>query len=124
MDVLGLMRLRDTDAGARLPSVSVSTPLIAVGQRLAHLTGVRLTTVTRNYDRLGCSAHCEEPHLHVHSTTVRWSLTGERARVFLTAVRPHLHVKGTEVDALLEASTNPRSKPRTLTKMTEIGWPV
>jgi hypothetical protein len=124
IDVLGLLRLRDTDAGARLPSVFISTPYAPIAQRLAYLTGMTVTTVTREYKRVGCSDHCTEPHLHVVSATARWSLTGSRAQVFLKAVRPYLFVKGAECDELLEASANARFKPATAAKMHELGWPA
>lgn len=123
IDTIGLLRLRDTDAGSRLPVVSISTTNHPLAQRLGHLTGVRLTTVSRRYNRLGCGEHCTEPHLHVDSTTSRWSLTGSRARLFLYGIRPYLHVKGDEVDTLLAGSEEPAPKPRTIEKMVSLGWP-
>lgn len=122
VDALGLLRLRETDAGSQLPSVFVSTPHLPIAQRLAELTGVRVTTVTRDYKRLGCGKHCTEPHLHVQSVTARWSLTGARARTFLLAVRPYLFVKADEADMILESSKDARSKPATTAKMREMGW--
>lgn len=122
VDSLGLLRLRETDAGAHLPSVFVSTPHLPIARRLAELTGVKVTMVTRDYKRMGCGDHCTTAHLHVQSTTARWSLTGSRALVFLQAVRPYLFVKAEEADLLLESSSNPRSKPATTAKMREMGW--
>lgn len=122
VDSLGLLRLRETPAGGQLPSVYVSTPHLPIANRLAELTGVRVTMVTRDYKRMGCGDHCTDAHLHVQSTTGRWSLTGSRATVFLRSVRPYLFVKAQEADLLLEASENPRGKPATTRKMREMGW--
>lgn len=122
VDSLGLLRLRETPAGGHLPSVFVSTPHLPIASRLAELTGVRVTMVSRDYKRMGCGDHCTDAHLHVQSTTGRWSLTGSRATVFLRSVRPYLFVKAEEADLLLEASENPRGKPATTRKMREMGW--
>ena len=124
IDALALVRLRETDAGSSLPSISVSTPHLAIAQRLAELTGVSVTTVSRDYKRMGCGEHCTEAHLHVVSVTARWNLTGARARTFLLAIRPHLFVKAGEVDALLDATKDAPSKPRTSQKMAALGWPI
>ena len=78
--------------------------------------------VTRDYQRMGCSDHCTEAHMHVQSVTARFQLTGARARTFLLAVRPHLFIKADEADMILEASKDARSKPATTAKMREMGW--
>lgn len=124
IDALGLMRLRETDAGSQLPSVYVSTAQLPIAQRLADLTGVKVTMVSRDYKRMGCGQHCTEAHLHVNSVTARWSLTGARARAFLAAVRPYLFFKAAEADALIEATKDAPSKPRTTEKMADLGWPI
>lgn len=124
IDAIGLIRLRETDVGSQLASVSVSTALVPIAQRLAELTGTKVTTVKRNYNRLGCSQHCTEAHLHVTSITARWSLTGARALTFLTAVRPYLGVKADAADEVISAAKGAPSKPRTAQKMAELGWPI
>ena len=123
VDALALVRLRETNAGSALAYVGVSTALLPVAAQLADLTGTRVTTVRRNYDRAGCTSHCLEPHLHVDSTTARWSLTGARAVTFLQAVRPWLTVKAELVDMALAASAGAPSKPATTQKMADLGWP-
>jgi len=124
IDALGLIRLRETDAGSQLPSVYVSTPNLPIAQRLADLTGIKVVTVNRDYKRMGCGKHCTEAHLHVQSVTARWSLTGARARAFLVAVRPYLFFKAADADAVIEATRDAPSKPRTTQKMAELGWPI
>jgi len=79
--------------------------------------------VHREYRRLGCNEHCTEAHLHVSSTTARWSLTGARAVVFLAAIEPYLRAKqGLAQDVIAAGSTAP-SKPATTRKMYQLGWP-
>lgn len=124
IDALGHIRLRETDVGSQLAMVSVSTALVPIAERLAELTGMKVTTVRRNYTRFGCTDHCTEPHLHVDSNTGRWSLTGSRANTFLLAVRPYLVVKADVVDEVLAATADAPRKPRTSEKMAQLGWPV
>lgn len=124
IDAIGLVRLRETDAGSSLAYVSVSTALLPIAQRLADLTGTSVTTVRREYNRLGCSQHCTEAHQHVQSVTARWSLTGARALTFLQAIHPFLGVKIGEVDEVIAAAKDAPSKPRTTEKMASLGWPI
>lgn len=120
-DALAIYRVRDAD-GTKLPSVSISTTRTAALQRLADLTGAKLTVVRRRYDRLGCGEHCTSPHLHVDSTTVRWSLTGARATIFSEAVTPHLITTRDEALAVLEVGRAAPHKPATRRKMEALGW--
>lgn len=122
IDIAGAVRVRKTEAGSSLAYVAISTPIVAIAERLAAMTGMKVTIVTRDYKRLGCSKHCTEAHLHVSSVTARWSLTGARAVAFLTAVRPYLVVKADEVDAVLAETASAPLKPRTVEKMRELGW--
>jgi hypothetical protein len=124
IDVLGLIRTRAMKTGSELGYVGVSTPRRDILGQLAELTGVRTFTVNRDYNRLGCGEHCQEPHLHVTSSTGRWSLTGARAVVFLAAIEPYLVVsKGQAQDAILAGLLAPR-KDATVRKMYDLGWPT
>jgi hypothetical protein len=124
IDALGLIKTRPMKTGSELGYVAVSTTKLNILDRLAELTGVKSITVHREYKRLGCNEHCTEPHLHVSSTTARWSLTGSRAVVFLTAIEPYLQAKkGAAQDAIAAGSVAP-SKPATTQKMYDIGWPT
>lgn len=121
VDALAHLGVRDA-SGRQLAQLTVSTADAQLAQHCAALTGVSVTTVRRDYRRLGCSAHCEEPHLHVISTTARWQLVGARAVVVLRAVRPMLWVKSERVDDLLAAVGDAPTKSATMTKMRELGW--
>lgn len=124
-DTLGAFKVRQTSTGAALPTVSISTVKFAIAERLASLTGTAVTTVQRKYTRMGCGDHCTEAHLHVDSTTARWSLTGARATVFLSAVLPYIRSANAKADALdlIRVGLEAPHKPGTLTKMYELGWP-
>lgn len=124
IDAIGHVRTRETDAGSLLASVSVSTAQLPIAERLAHLTGIGVTRVTRDYNRVGCSDHCTEPHLHVVSVTARWNLTGARALIFLNAVRPYLVFKAAEADDVIRATGEAPAKPATAMKMATLGWPT
>lgn len=123
IDCLGLIKTRAMKTGSELGYVAVSTTKMAVLHRLAELTGVKAITVHRDYKRLGCNQHCDEAHLHVHSTTARWSLTGARAAVFLAAIEPYLVVKTSEASDAVSAGLLAPRKPATLGKMYALGWP-
>lgn len=123
IDVMGLIRTRAMKTGAELCYVGVSTAKRDVLAELSGLTGVRVMTVNRDYNRLGCGEHCTEAHLHVYSSTGRWSLTGSRAVVFLSAIEPHLKLqRGRALDVIAAGRIAPH-KPATLRKMYELGWP-
>jgi len=123
VDVLGSFKIRETESGAVLPALYVSTPKFQIAEQLGRMTGVGITTVSRNYKRTGCGEHCNEAHLHVESTTARWSLTGARCTVFLSGVLPFLMVQASEAERFVQAGLEAKHKPATLTKMYDLGWP-
>lgn len=125
IDTLGLVKLRPSPAtGTELAYVAISSPRIDILERLAEMTGSTVVTVNRQYNRLGCDEHCTEPHVHVHSTTGRWSLTGAKALVFLSAIQPYVHMRREEIDKVLAVGSVAPRKLATVEKMAELGWPV
>lgn len=122
IDSLGLVRIRELENGTDLPEVFVSTAKEPIAAKLSELTGTKVVTIKRDYNRLGCGDHCTEPHLHVLSTTARWSLVGARATVFLSACLPYLRVQ--EVKEVVNAGLQAPMKPATPQKMYQLGWPV
>jgi hypothetical protein len=124
IDSLARVRIRDTDDGTRLAVVAISSPKLDLLRTVAQLTGVRVVRVRRHYGRVGCTVHCDEPHLHVESDTGRWELVGARAVIVLTAVRPYLVTLADEVDAVLRVTRKAPSKPATIRKMHALGWEV
>src|SRR5262245_1217884 len=123
IDSLGLIKTRPMKTGSELGYVAVSTTKIDILNRLAELTGVRSVMVHREYKRLGCGEHCKEPHLHVSSTTARWSLTGARAVVFLSAIEPYLRAKQGQATDVIAAGMIAPQKPATTRKLYALGWP-
>jgi hypothetical protein len=123
IDAMGIIRTRRMKTGSELGYVGVSSSKRDILKALADMTGTGITAVHRDYKRLGCNVHCEEPHLHVTSSTGRWSLTGARAAVFLLAIEPYLVIKkGAANDAIAAGLIAPR-KDATLAKMYKLGWP-
>jgi ribosomal protein L30E len=121
IDSLGRIRVRQVGE-TKLAVVAISSPNRALLSHVAQLTGVRVVSVTRDYARLGCTTHCEKPHLHVVSATARWELVGARAVVVLRAILPHLVLLAPEAVAVLDLCGDAPAKPATLTKMRELGW--
>lgn len=124
VDTLGSIKTRPMDTGSELAYVAISSPRMDLLQVLADLTGSSVVAVRRDYKRLGCGEHCTEAHQHVQSVTGRWSLTGAKAIVFLTAIEPYLVTKREDAAAALAVGTDAPHKPATLKKMYELGWPI
>lgn len=123
VDVMGVIRTRSMKTGAELGYVGVSTSKRDLLEQLAELTGTGVTTVNRDYKRLGCGEHCNEAHLHVHSSTGRWSITGARAVVFLSAIEPYMLLQRGRANDVIAAGMMAPRKPATLRKMYSLGWP-
>lgn len=121
IDVMGTMRVRDV-RGTELPFVEVNCPNLPLLEWLADKTGTGVTKVRRDYKRNGCADHCPEPHVHIESSSGRWSVSGVRATVVLHNLLPYLQLQvETAMDVLAKGLWAPR-KPATVTKMTELGW--
>jgi hypothetical protein len=122
LDAIGRIRVRELANGTRLASVGISSPNMPLLRHMAELTGVGLTTVQRDYQRLGCGEHCQKPHLHVVSVTGRWEVTGARAQVVLRATRPYLVTRAADADHALAVAEDAPRKGATLRKMADLGW--
>jgi hypothetical protein len=121
LDAVGRIRVRQTGASS-LAVVAISSPNIPLLERIARSTGVRVVEVRRIYTRLGCSEHCDQPHLHVRSLTGRWELVGARAVVVLRSLQPYLVDLAEDAESVLAATGDAPSKPATLRKMAQLGW--
>jgi hypothetical protein len=123
LDVQARIGLRAVPEGY-LPLVAISSTNLPLLEWLGALTGTRTYFGKRDYTRHTCSKHCPEAHEHIVSVNARWEVTGAKATVLLRAVRPMMHLRATDVDSLLAATSDARFKPATLRKMAELGWPV
>lgn len=124
VDAAAVVRIRRTRDSTELPYVAISTPDLALLTYFADLTGVGAVPTRRQFVKAGCAVHCAERHVHVTSTSGRWSVTGVRATVLLAAVRPYLRFKTATADVALAVGLAAPRKPATLGKMTELGWPA
>lgn len=122
LDSLARVRVRELDNGTKLAVVAISSPNLDLLRVVAQLTGVKVVRVRRSYGRVGCTQHCDQPHLHVSSDTGRWELVGVRAVMVLRAVRPYLVTLANEVDDVLAVTANAPAKPATVRKMHALGW--
>jgi hypothetical protein len=122
IDTMGSLRIRSTPEGTRLPSVTVSSANARLLQILSEATGTNLIVISRNYDRRGCSEHCDGPHDHVDSTTSRWNITGARATVFLNALVPYMRIQTDEAEELLSIGLGAPRKAATAERMRDLGW--
>lgn len=123
IDAMGIIRTRQMKTGSQLGYVGVSSSKRDIMLALSEMTGTTVVPVHRDYKRLGCNEHCQEPHLHVVSSTGRWSLTGARAAVFLSAIEPYLVIKKGAASDAISAGLIAPAKPATLEKMYKLGWP-
>lgn len=125
VDVMGSLRLRTVrHSQTELPFVGVSSPHLALLEWLGSLTGVKITRVSRDFTRDGCTIHCPEPHVHVVSQTGRWSVSGVRATVILAALLPYLQLQHQAARQLLDVGLRAPRKPATITKLADAGWPI
>lgn len=121
IDSLGHITTRKLPTGSTIAVVTVSSPKVEILERLSELTGTKPITVRRDYSRLGCSDHCTERHLHVKSTSGRWSVSGARASILLRCLTPHLITTLQKASEVLREADAPY-KEATVRKMEELGW--
>ncbi len=107
-----------------LPFLAVSCGDVDLLSWLGSLTGVRVTTTARGYDKHRCLEHCTKAHEHIRSVSGRWSLTGVRATVVLCATREWVRFHEEAWDRGIVAGLEAPRKPAVLQKMAALGWPV
>lgn len=123
VDVMAALRFRGVgESGTELPLVAVSTANLAVVNVLADATGMKVTPVSRDYVKNGCSKHCPQAHMHVVSVTGRWSVTGVRATVLLHNLLPYMQVQAEEAEKLVAVGLRSPRKPAVIEKMVRLGW--
>lgn len=123
LDSQGLFTLR-WSRDTQLPVVALHAGQPGTHQVLAKMTGTRVTTVTRDYDRQPCSDHCVEAHSHVDSVTVRWSVTGSRATILLFNVMPYLRIQQGAAQDLLDHGQTVGWKSQVSESMERLGFKI
>lgn len=122
IDNLATLRVREY-RDSTLPVVEVSGRYGALPW-LGQLTGVRVIPTNRSYQRHGCAEHCPDRHLHIESTSCRWSVTGMRATIVLAAVEPHLRMQAVDARLLIDAGLRVQYQSQVVVDMRERGWPI
>lgn len=121
----------DTQAVIRMrPYGEIWLPMVAMHgdprllKVLSQATGTTVTIVKRKYAKAGCSEHCPDKHQHIVSESGRWSVSGAKATVLLSAVRPYLRLQGYLADEAIEVGKLAPKKQSTAGKMVKLGWPL
>lgn len=109
---------------AVLPQVDLNGGRAHVLRWLGEITGAKVVSTKRDYLRMGCSEHCTERHVHIWSESLRWSVSGAKATIFLAGIQPHIRYRQAEVQDLIELGLKARHKGATVDKMRELGWPI
>lgn len=123
VDALAIIRERPYGRTV-LPMVAVHGQVSAPMRLLASRTGTRITVTRRDFTRAGCAEHCPERHQHVVSESGRWSVSGTRATILLSAIRPYLQVQTYAADEAIELGLSVHRKPAVAEKMAGLGWPL
>lgn len=123
IDTHAIIRLREYNETV-LPMVAVHGPNASMLAYLARRTGTKVTWIERNYHRGGCVEHCPEPHVHIVSKSGRWHVSGAKATIMLSALRPFLQLQGYGADQAIEVGMKAPKKQATPEKMRVLGWPV
>lgn len=123
LDACAIFRIRETAEGTKLPGVFVHGLPMPMLNILAETTGTKVTVVTRDYHRALCADHCPDQHGHVRSVSGRWSVTGAKATVLISAVLPHLRGQTAQAYEALTIGLEAPRKSTTFAKMYALGWP-
>lgn len=123
VDLLGLIRIRYAE-DTPLPVVQVHGKYMSTLEYLGELTGTKAIETRREYTRAGCAEHCKEKHMHITSTSGRWSVTGAKATVLLWNMQPYLRVKKDAADGALAVGLRTKFKQGTVDKMRQLGWEI
>jgi hypothetical protein len=107
-----------------LPFVAMSCGDAALLRWLGQIAGVRSIVTARTFDRHRCLEHCTKAHDHVTSVSGRWSLSGVRATVVLSATREWVRFHQEAWARAIEVGLEANRKEGTVRKMSALGWPL
>lgn len=88
--------------GTPQPRIRVTTRRVALLSHLAQLTGTKVVTDDRGYERRQCSEHCKSKHVHAVRQSAQWTVDSARATIVLFNVAPLLVAVHAEALSLLE----------------------
>jgi hypothetical protein len=122
LDQFGRLTLRPYQ-GTELPEVIVQGKVAALGW-LGERTGAKVIEIPKAYNAHRCAEHCTEKHMHVESTTQRWSVTGARATIVLHTLQGYMRVQDRRARELVEAGQRIGYKRTVVDEMRELGWDI
>jgi len=127
IDTLASFKTRTVKAtGTQLPALTILNGKhrhVAV-EWLCGITDTNPSTVKRDYNRPSCVSHCPQPHIHVLASGIRWSVTGMKATIILSAVLPYLKAHRDEAAKLIELGLQVGYSTTVVNTMNELGWPI
>ena len=123
VDTLAVLSLREVN-GTQLPNVAINARHSDALSWLGEMTGTRLSTITRDYHRGACAAHCPDAHVHIVSTSGRWVVTGVKATITLHNLLPFLRVQRVAAIDLVTAGQTIGWKGHVVEQMRAAGWSI
>lgn len=123
VDTLAVLKTREVN-GTRLPEVTINARYGDALRWLGETTGSRVSTIARDYYRGACASHCPEAHVHIVSTSGRWSVTGVKATIVLHNLLPHMRVQRDEAADLVRAGQAIGYKGHVVEAMRSRGWVI
>ena len=124
LDANGIFRIRETDGGTKLAAIFVHGVPIPILDLLSKYSGTKVSVVKRDYPRSPCLEHCDIPHQHIVSVSGRWSVTGAKATVMISAILPHLIFQRDAAEEVLAVGLEAPRKKSSYAKMSAFGWPI
>lgn len=125
LDTRAVVRTRLVGASQSvLPYLAMSCGDAPLLTWLSTITGVRAIVTERKYDKHRCLEHCTKAHDHIRSVSGRWSLSGARATVLLTATEPYVVFQREAWQRAVAVGLSAERKSKVVRKMTALGWPL
>jgi hypothetical protein len=107
-----------------LPYIAMSCGDAELLTWLSTISGVRSIITQRKFDRHRCLEHCDKAHDHITSVSGRWSLTGARATILLSATLPYVRFQAEAWNRAVMVGLSAERKSKVVRKMTALGWPL
>jgi hypothetical protein len=124
IDAVALLRKREVRDSGLLPVVAIHGGSPAIHDYMAKLTGTSVTRVNRDYQRKPCTTHCVEPHEHLSSVSLRWSVTGAKATILLYNTLPYLRLRKFDAQDLVDLGVTQHWKSQTIEEMQALGYKI
>lgn len=124
VDTFARIKIRPTEAGTLIPTITISNPHRSMLAFMGQMTATKSFEVEKSYSKHRCGEHCPSRHEKIVSNSGRWSISGAKATVMLSAIQPYVRFQDEEVAEALEAGLAATKKAHTVASMQKIGWPL